>query len=277
MATTTVEPQLRDAHESERLIPYLRDLWSRRSYIRYVSTSELRNRQITTVLGNFWHLLNPALQIAVYYVIFGLVLKVDRGIDNFILFLTVGIFVYQYTQRATVDGAKSIVGNIGLLKAIKFPRAMLPITSTVTETLSSLPTFLVVFAVALLTGQSPRASWLLFPVLVAVQLVFNMGASMVAARATTHFRDITQILPFAFRLLLYGSGVIFSAEAYATGRYSWVFTINPIYGFVTIARWCVMGGSLDVQLVPIAVAWSVVLLVGGFLWFRAAEERYARD
>jgi teichoic acid transport system permease protein len=277
MSTIAGAPELRDAHESDKLIPYLRDLGSRRSYITYVASSEMRSRQINTVLGNFWHLLNPTLAIAVYYVIFGLLLEVDRGVDNFILFLTVGIFVFQYTQRATIDGAKSIVGNVGLLKAIKFPRAMLPITSTVTETLTSLPTFIVVFAVALLTGESPRLSWLLFPAVVAVQFVFNMGASMVAARATTHFRDTTQILPFAFRLLLYGSGVIFSAEAYASSEYSWIFTLNPVYGLVTIARWCVMGGSLDTTLVPIVIAWSAGLAIGGFLWFRAAEERYARD
>ena len=277
MSTIVRAPELRDAHESDKLVPYLRDLWSRRSYIRYVAFSEMRSRQINTVLGNFWHLLNPALAIGVYYVIFGLLLKVDRGVDNFILFLTVGIFVFQYTQRSTIDGAKSIVGNIGLLKAIKFPRAMLPVTSTVTETLTSLPTFIVVFAVALLTGQSPRASWLLLPAVLAVQFVFNMGASMVAARATTHFLDTTQILPFAFRLLLYGSGVIFSADAYASSEYSWIFTINPIYGLVTIARWCVMGGGLDLELIPIVIGWTIAIAVGGFLWFRAAEERYARD
>lgn len=87
---------LRDAHESSRLGPYLRDVWARRSYIAYVAKSELKRRQVNDVLGNIWHLLNPLLQIGVYFIIFGLLLDVgERSTDNFILFLTVGLFVYS--------------------------------------------------------------------------------------------------------------------------------------------------------------------------------------
>jgi|SRR6056297_1348684 len=273
----TEQPELHDINSLARVGPYVEGLWTRRQYIGYVAASDLRSQQINTVLGNLWHLLNPVLSIAVYYLIFGLLLGTTRGVDNFILFLTVGIFVFQFTQRATTAGATSITNNLGLLKAIKFPRALLPLTSTLTETLSSLPTFLLIYAMALITGQSPRWEWVLVPVILSVQLVFNLGAAMVAARATTHFRDTTQILPFFFRLLLYGSGVIFLAPAYAQDQYSWLFTGNPMYCFISITRWSVMGGELQWSLVLSASIWTLVLLVGGFLWFRNAEERYGRD
>jgi teichoic acid transport system permease protein len=277
---TAVAPPagMRDAHETAKLGPYLRELRARRSYLWYVSANELRSRQITSVLGNLWHLLNPALSIAVYYVIFGLLLQTTRGVQNFFLFLTIGLFLFQYTQKATTEGAKSIVANTGLIKAIRFPRALLPITSTVTETLASLSTFAVMYVVALSTGEPVTWRWLMFPGLVAVMFVFNMGAAMVAARMTTHFRDTTQILPFLFRLLLYGSGVIFSVDAYAenpTARA--LFTLNPMYCFITLGRWCLMAGNLRVSLLVSALVWTVVLAAVGFVWFRAAEERYARD
>ena len=269
--------ELRDINQSARIKPYLNGLWVRRSYIWYVSVSDLRNQQITTVLGNMWHLLNPALSIAVYYVIFGVLLSTSRGVDNFILFLTIGIFIFQYSQRATTEGAKSIINNVGVLKAIRFPRALLPLTSTLTETLASLSTFVIIYLVAILTGEPFRWQWALLIPLLACQFVFNLGAAMMAARATTHFRDTTQILPFIFRLLLYISGVIFSAEAYVSASYAWLFTINPFYCYITIGRWCIMGTDLTGSVVLSAAVWTVTILVIGFLWFRAAEERYARD
>ena len=220
-------PELRDAHAAMKLGPYLRDLYERRSYVWYESVSELRNRQVTNVLGNLWHLLNPALNIFVYYLIFGLLLKVDRGVDNFILFLSTGLFVFQLTQKSTTDGARSIIGNKGLLRAIKFPRAMLPTTAAVTEMLSSLPSFAVLFVIALLTGESPSIRWLLIAPLLVVQFVFNLGASLIAARLTTHFVDVIQILPFFFRLLLYGSGVIFSADAYVERGFQRGAAVRP--------------------------------------------------
>lgn len=271
--------ELRDAHESARLGPYLRDLWSRRTYIWYVSTNELRSRQITNVLGNLWHLLNPALSIGVYFVIFGLLLDVgDRSSSNFFLFLTVGLFMFQFTQKATTDGAKSIINNVGLIKAIKFPRAMLPITSTVTETIAFWPSFLVIYFVAALS-EGFRVEWLLLPAIVLVQAIFNTGSAMIAARLTTHFRDTTQILPFFFRLLLYGSGVIFNVDTYAEGNKTieWLFTLNPMYCFITVGRWTVMGTPLKTQYVISMLVWTAAILVVGFIWFRAGEERYARD
>jgi teichoic acid transport system permease protein len=272
-------PELRDAHESERLGPYLREVIDRRGYIWFVAKQELRIRQALNVLGNLWNLLNPILTITVYYLIFGLLLNTTRGVDNFLLFLTIGLFIFQFTQKSTTEGAKSIVGNKGLLKGVSFPRVILPVTSTVTELLASLSPFALMLVLALVTGQSPLWSWLVLPVIIGVQFTFNLGAAMVAARMTTQFRDTTQILPFFFRLLLYASGVIYSVDAYVddSPAVKVLFTLNPMYCFLTAVRWSVMGTALDITLMVSGVVWSILLCVGGFFWFRAAEASYARD
>jgi len=271
--------ELRDAHESARLGPYLRELWDRRSYVGHVSMNELRHRQITNVLGSFWHLLNPMLSIAVYFVVFGVILQSDRGVDDFLLFLTIGLFVFQFGQKSTTDGSRSVVNNKGLIKAVRFPRILLPISSTVTEALASIPTFAVAYVVAIISGAAFTWTWLLLPAVVGFMAFFNLGTAMIAARLTTHFADTTQILPFLFRLLLYVSGVIFSVDDYIEDNplADFLFLLNPYYCFITLARWTIMGGDLRLDLLCSAVVWTVVVLVGGFLWFRAAEERYARD
>ena len=73
--------------------------------------------------------------------------------------------------------------------------------------------------------------------------IFNLGAGLFAARATSIVRDVQQILPFVFRILLYASGVLFSAGEYAEGSYRWFFTLNPVYAFLTIARWTLLNRS----------------------------------
>lgn len=281
MATRTEAaiPELRDAHASAQLGAYLRELWERRTYVWHVAINELRQRQITSVLGNLWHLLNPALTIGVYYVIFGLLLQTDRGVESFLVFLTVGLFIFQFTQKATIDGARSIVANKGIIKAIRFPRALLPISSTTTEFLAAVPTFAIMYLVAMLGGYSPNIRWLAIVPIIAIQFLFSLGAAMLAARATTHFVDTQQILPFIFRLILYASGVIFSVDAYvnADSWTRWLFTLNPVYCFITLARWAVMGGEFRADLLLSCLVWTVALLIVGFVWFRAGEERYARD
>ena len=268
---------LRDVHIPSGLRPYVAAMWSRRSYVSYVARSTLREEQMNSVLGNIWHLLNPLLQITVYYVIFGVVLKVDRGVDNFITFLAIGTLAFTFCQRSTLSGAGSIVKNLGLIRAVEFPRAVLPFTSTLTETLLMLPSLLVIGVVAVATGETPSPRWLLLIPVMGVLAIFSLGAALFAARATSVVRDVQQILPFVFRILLYASGVLFSAAEYAEGSYRWFFTLNPVYAFLTIARWTILGSDVSLSLLLSAGIWTVVLTVTGFLWFRAGEASYGRS
>lgn len=251
---------------------YLRWLWARREYAWYVPQSELRSQQMNTVLGNLWHLLNPILSISVYYVVFGVVLQTDRGVENYIAFLAIGVFVFSYSQKSTTAGSNSIVRNLGLIRSINFPRALMPVTSVITEALAFFPGIAVFLAVTLLSGEPPRWSWLLLPAIVLLQTLFNVGAALVAARSTHSFRDIHNLLPFVFRLLFYASGVLFSVDSYVTGeRARFLFVVNPLYDVIALYRWAVLGiGDVGAEAIALGV-WTVALLVGGLAWFRRGE------
>ena len=268
--------ELRDARETERLSTYLRDIWHRRFYIRYVAQSELKSRQITSVLGNLWHLLNPLLQIGVFFLFFGLVLDTKRGVDNFLGYLAIGIFVYSYTQKSVMAGGKSLAKYRGLIRIVSFPRATMPLTTTATEAFATIPPYLVMLFVALATGERPGFEWLLVVPVFVVQTIFNAGLAMIAARSVSHVPDVQQVLPFVFRLGFYFSGVLFNVTAYVDGKsYELLFRLNPLYCFLEIYRGALLAGSsIDWVLVATAVAWSLASIVFGLWWFRRAEDTY---
>lgn len=269
---------MRDARETERLGPYLADLAARRHYIWQVSVSELRARHMDTALGNLWHLLNPLLQITVYYLIFGVMLGTDRGTENFIAFLTVGVFAYGFTQRATMAGARSLTRNSGLIRLISFPRALLPITATLTEALASINVLAVTMAVVVVTGEQPSATWLLVVPIYVAQYVLTTGFALIAARAANHVADITQLLPFIFRLGFYASGVLFNVNAYVDNNgYRLLFELNPMYCFIELYRDVLLGYAVSWGIIISAACWTIGASVVGFLWFRAGEESYGRD
>ncbi len=68
---------------------------------------------------------------------------------------------------------------------------------------------IVIYIVVLASGETPALRWLLLLPFLLVQLVFNFGAALMAARATNSVSDLNQVLPFVFRILLYVSGVLF--------------------------------------------------------------------
>ncbi len=273
--TTLPLEELQPAAAHISLGVYLRRIWERRSYLVHVPRNELRNRNMHTVLGNAWNLLNPILAIAVYFLVFGLLLDTTRGVEYFIPFLAIGVFAFQFSQRSATAGARSLVANRGLLRSINFPRALLPLTSTFTETLAFMPTIAVFYIVSVAAGVPFTWMWVLVLPLAGLQVLFNVGMSLVFARMNNGFRDIENILPFLFRLLFYGSGVLFYVGAYVEdSRLRTLFVANPLFSLLTLYRGAVLGMPVVWTELVSVIAWTLALLVGGLWWFRRAEASY---
>lgn len=258
---------------------YLRAVWRRREFALALPLNELRAQNMDTVLGNLWHLLNPLLLLSVYALVFGVVLDVgERGLDDvhYVAFLSVGIFLFQYTQKSTVQGAKSIVSNVGLIRSMQFPRAILPLSAVIQESLALLPALVLMLVVVLVFGVSPTPLWVLLVPLVALQALFNLGAAFYVARFTEGFRDLQNVLPYFFRILFYVSGILFFAPEYVAPEVLPWFSLNPLYAFVSAGRDIVLMGSLELWPWVVITCWTVLLVVTGFMFFRAHEHRYGR-
>jgi teichoic acid transport system permease protein len=256
---------------------YLNKLWGRRDFMVYTPFGELRARHMDTVFGNIWHLLNPILAIAVYWLIFGEILKVDRGVENYIGFLTIGVFIFRFIQATVSNGGISLVKNQELMRSIAFPRAMLPISNLVTEALAFVPALAVMYGVLLMTGEVPAPGWFVPILIFPLEAAFALGAAMIIARIATSFRDIEQILPFVFRLLFYASGVLFAVERFVEdGPALLLFWLNPIYAFITINRAAVVGAEVPELVIVTATISPVIFLIGGYFFFKRGEGSYAR-
>ena len=254
---------------------YLREVWRRREFAFVVPAQDLRAQNMDTTLGQLWHLLNPALLVGVYFFIFGVLLDTRRGVDNFLGFLIVGVVLFHLIQRVVQDAAVCIVRNLGLIRSIQFPRILLPLATVNGQTLAFLPALAVALLAILATGERPSLRWLLLLAVLAAGYVFNLGAALVVARVGASVRDLRRLLPHLLRLLFYGSGVIFSVEAFVTSE-AWrrAFAVNPVYDFITCARWCLLGTGVDPPVVIGLVVWCAVLPVVGLFVFRRGERRF---
>jgi teichoic acid transport system permease protein len=276
-----VWPDLREVGLRTPLRAYLGDVWQRREFAVTVPLGELRAQNQDTALGQLWHLLNPLMLIGIYFFIFEIILQVEsrRGIDNYLAFLTVGVITFNYTRSSVQSGARMIVKNRKLVQSINFPRAILPLSSMVSETISHLYALPVMFGMVLLSGigSDPvqvRWTWLLMVVVVAVQLLLNLGLAMITARLTFHFRDVQQFLPFLLRLGLYASGVLIPLAIVPQATVRWILQLNPVYNIIEMARDAVLVGTLQPRVWLLGIGSTAVIFVFGFWFFRRAENEY---
>jgi len=262
-----------------KLLPareYIKAIWGHREFATYLPINNLRTQNRDTVLGNLWHLANPTLQIAIYYVIFGVILKVaTSGTVNYFGFLTVGIFAFSYTQKVVMEGATAITRNEGVIRSVYFPRAVLPLSTSIGQAIAYIPSIVVMLVALPLTGTAPTWRWAVFPLAVLAQSFLNLGSGLIIARAAYHMRDVNQLLPHLFRLLLYFSGVLFSIEDKVdSALVNGLFNLNPLYSTIEFNRWCLNNDPISALTVTSALGWPIVLTVVGFVYFRRSENRY---
>jgi len=271
---------LHSIHEQLSTRDYLQAMWDRRDFTIEVPLEELRAAHKTTLLGNMWHLVNPALTIAVYYLVFGTLLSSSRP-ENFLVWLTIGVFAFRTSQQTIASGAASISNNMGLIRSIRFPRALLPISALISELATFAINLGVIAVVVLASGVGFSQRWLVVPLIVVIHAAINLGASFIAARLNESFRDVQQIIPFIFRLLQYASGVMIPVERFipSDGSGSWMATLiswNPLLRILELYRWAFLGTDAIPAHFGQATLAGALLLWFGFRYFRAAEWRYGR-
>jgi len=264
---------------------YTRQLWSYRHFISSYANAKVASSLGKTRLGMLWQVLTPLINAAVYYVIFGVVLGTKNGIDNFVAYLCTGVFIFGFTQSVVQAGIQAISGNLGLIRALHFPRASLPLAITMVEVRNMLASMGVLMVIVLVSGEPLTLEWLLVVPIFLLQAVFNAGLAMAAARLGSKVADFKQLVPFIMRIWLYGSAVLYPVTKFSESDklHGWplhVVEANPLLVFIDLMRHALMEdvplASSPLVLWLEAIGWALVVGLGGYIYFWRGEKGYGR-
>ncbi|QES48518.1 ABC transporter [Streptomyces venezuelae] len=264
---------------------YLRELWGRRHFVTAFATAKMAAQYSTAKLGQVWHLVTPLLNALVYYFVFGIVMKASHGVPDYIPFLITGVFVWDFIGSSVNAGTRAIHGNLGLVRALHFPRASLPIATVVQLFQQLLVTMLALVVLLLGFGQTPNPAWLLALPTLLLMAVFCAGCALAMARIGSRTPDISQLMPFVLRTWMYSSGVMWSIDQMLKGDHlpGWVSLVlktNPAAVYIDLMRFSLIDSFTAHNLPPhawlIAAGWALLAGIGGFVYFWKAEEEYGR-
>jgi teichoic acid transport system permease protein len=270
---------------------YVARLWQRRHFVFTYAKARSASTYSASRLGQIWQMLTPLLNVAVYFLLFGLLLNTSRGVHNFLGYLVIGVFTFTFTQRSLTNGARSINGNLGIIRALHFPRAVLPFSVVFVELRQMLFALLLLFPIIPFTGfiyhsgDTITLHWLMVIPVIALQTLFNLGLGLIIARMAAFQPDVNQLMPFASRLWFYGSGVIFSIQEFGShlGRVPYlILQLNPgavfldLYRNAFLASYKAFELPLGLSTWTVAACWAVLFFASGFLFFWHREEAYGR-
>jgi ABC-type polysaccharide/polyol phosphate export permease len=236
---------------------------------------ELRQKYKGSALGVAWYLVNPLVLMGAYYFLFGVFLRVF-AIEDYPLFLLVGLTVWIFFSQSVMSAAPSLLDQGALIRKARFPREIIPAAVVSVQAITFLAVLGTVAVVTLAVRGTLDPALLLLPVLVAALFVFTLGFALAVAVLHAYFRDVAPILSAALLPWFFLSPIFFRPDL-ITDRPAARFAlewVNPVAPYIEGVRNVLYDGVAPSPaiLAYVVLAAGVALLIGRALFRRMEAE-----
>jgi ABC-2 type transport system permease protein len=246
-----------------------------------LARAEFKLRYFGSVLGYLWSLMRPLLFFGVLYFFFTQIVHIGKGVPHYGVYLLTSIVFWNYFAEATGASVGCLVTREPLLRKIRFPRMVIPLSVSLTATFNLAMNFIAVFVFAFANGVNPRLSWFeLIPIALAF-IIFATGIGMLLSASFVRARDVAPIWEVFLQAWFYSSPIMYTATSYGH-RFGPALIhaamINPIAMLLTQTGHAFIGGPSFPSpitvggLGPAIAACTIIVGVFVFGWWYFARE-----
>ncbi|KQZ82336.1 sugar ABC transporter [Microbacterium sp. Root166] len=263
----------------------LRAVLAHRQLLGLLVRRDIKARYKDSVLGLLWTLINPIVQLIIYYVVMGKILGAARGIPDFAIYVFAGLTIYGLFSETLSSTTASIVANSGLVKKVYVPREVFPISAAGSSLFTFAVQVVVLIAACFLLATAPLGPGLLYFIpSVLIVVVYGLGLGLLFSALNVYLRDVQYLTQILLMLSLWASPIVYGWTMVAdiirdAGLPSWlleVYTNNPLtLAVLGFHRTFWMAGT-DADYPPdLPLRMLIALLVGAvLLWI--CQRTFAR-
>ncbi len=257
----------------------LQAFWHYRELLYFLVWRDIKVRYKQTALGVIWVILQPLASMAIFTILFGVLLDAPSGEVPYPLFAFAGLLPWNYFSFALTRSSTSVVTNANLVTKIYFPRVMIPLSAVISGLVDFVVSLLVFVVMMVLFAITPTWAILLLPLFLLLAMLTSLGFGLWLSALNVRYRDINHLAPFIVQIWMYLTPVVY-ATTLIPERFRFLLSLNPMTGVIEGFRWALFGpGVTDTVLAPAFVALSVgialVVFFTGLVFFRTTEKTFA--
>lgn len=243
--------------------------------LRALVTKELKVKYKRSVLGFFWSLLTPLALTAVYLFVFIYVYEVDK--KDYILFLLSGLLPWNYFNMSILAATPNLVENGPLIRKVFFPRALLPISTVLSNLFNFLIALGLLLVVVVVAGKPALANlhWLFAAIL--VETLLCIGLAMFLSISNVYLRDIQQLISILTLVLFFSTPLVYSFSD-VPAQFQPIIAANPLTAVMETYRAALITGDPpDLWLLGLGLAETTIVLLAGLLLFKRLSPNLAKE
>jgi ABC-2 type transport system permease protein len=249
-----------------------------------LAVTDFKLRFYGSVLGYVWTLARPFLFFGVIYFVFTEIVGLDKNVPNYGVYILFALVLFQFFGEVTGNCLGALVARESMLRKMRFPRLVIPLSVVLTALFNLGMTLIAVFIFAIASGVLPTWSWLELPVIILLLTLFATGTGLVLSALFVRYRDVQPIWDVTSQILFYASPILYVATM-VPESYQRAYLANPIAALLTQMRHAVVDptarpvwdaiGGVERLLVPGGIVVAVFLL--GLWVFRREAPRIAQN
>lgn len=257
----------------------LKEVWEYRELLYFMVWRDIKVRYKQTVLGVAWVIVQPVVNMVVFSMLFGGLLKVPSGDVPYPLFTYAALLPWNYFARSITSASISLVSNSHLITKVYFPRLIIPISTVLAGLVDLGIAFLVLIGLMIYFGVSLSIAMLMLPVFLLVAMLTALGFGLWLGALNVRYRDVGYLVPFLVQMWMYATPVIYGSTLIPE-RYRFLLGLNPMTIVVEGFRWALLGqaapaSSTGPWILALSLLGVIVVLVSGLLFFRHTERTFA--
>jgi lipopolysaccharide transport system permease protein len=275
--TNLPEPPLENFIEwSDSLAGHARELWRHRELLWLLTLREIKVRYKQTALGVAWAVLQPLSLMVVFTVFFSWFARIESDGIPYPLFSYAALLPWTFFSTSLSFAIPSLIANSNIITKIYFPREVIPLSAV----MAALLDFLIAsgaFVLLLIAYRMPPSWNLIFIVpIVAIQLLFTVGVSLLLSAFTVLYRDVRHTLPLVIQIWMFVTPILYPASVVPERWRAWYFSLNPMAAIIDGYRRAILQHQppqLDYLLLAAVV--SCLLVWAGYKYFKHLEREFA--
>jgi lipopolysaccharide transport system permease protein len=253
-----------------------RELWLFREVLSAFVVRHVKVKYKQAAIGIGWSVLQPVVAAALFALFLGRFANVSSDGLPYFAFALAGMVAWSSFSGAVGTAMESLVADQVLLRKVYFPREVLPLAAVGAVLVDLVPALATLFVAVLLYGIAPSLTWIAVVVPILVIALSAAGIGMALAALNVYYRDVRYALPFLLQIGLFATPVVYPLDVVPAGWREAYAILNPVAAAIDALRHAVVGGSWPEPLITGgALAWSLVLLGGGYTLFKRLERGFS--
>ena len=254
----------------------IKELYTYREMIYNLVHRDLRGRYKGSFLGFAWTFINPLLQLAVYTMVFSLIMR--NGIKDYYLFLFVALIPWIFLSSCISSGAGCIRAQGNMIKKIYFPREAIPLSFVIGQFINMLLSLVVVFAVLIISGKGLSISALVYlPLIMIIEFLIALGLTFLISGITVFFRDIEYFAGIIVMAWQFATPVMYGLDM-VPERLVPFFKLNPMTPVIVAYRDILYYKQApELSTLISAVIFGVILFALGVFSFNKLKKHFAEE